>query len=383
MATHGGHFDEIHERRPADNLQSLMRAEYIWRDHYDWLLENGYQLRPRYARGWVLSWKASGKSRLRSEDGYPTGFAAINDALRIPTGSRVALKLLCKSINPFEEDIIRYFSSEEAKKDPRNRCIPLLDVIRPPIQEGEDEFVFLVMPYLEKPWIVFVKLLRVCNSCTSTTQRPGINITRTALGFNFTHAYPSQSSRDFNIHNLMMDCSIGPAKYYTRTQRPPKYYIIDFGLSRQYDASNTAPLEDIIHGGDRTVPEFQTSVDPQNPFWTDVYYAGNLIREAFLDGYPRGAFTRGYRGLEFLRPLVDVMTNKDPSKRPTISEAVERFEKLVNGLSTSQLRSRTASRRANIFIDFSHFLRHWRRRIMYMAKHTPAIPSTTSPTSQS
>ncbi|KAF9546032.1 hypothetical protein CPC08DRAFT_769742 [Agrocybe pediades] len=62
------------------------------------------------------------------------------------------------------------------------------------------------------------------------------------------------------------------------------------------------------------------------------------------------------------------MTNKDHSIRPTISEVVERFEKLANALSTSQLRSRTASRRANIFTDFSHLLAHWRRRIVYMAK---------------
>ncbi|KAF9544086.1 hypothetical protein CPC08DRAFT_716571 [Agrocybe pediades] len=288
MATHGGHFDEIHERRPADNLQSLMRAEYIWRDHYDWLLENGYQLRPRYAPGWVPSWKASGKSRLRSEDGYPTGFAAINDALHIPTGSRVALKLLYKRINPFEEDIIRYFSSEEAKKHPRNRCIPLLDVLCPPIQEGEDEFVFLVMPYVRTFRLPIFDTVGEAVDC----------IRQTLEGLQFLHEHHT-AHRDFNIHNLMMDCSMfpdgfhpaknlhkpdlsGPAKYYTRTQRPPKYYIIDFGRSRQYDANNTTPLEDIIHGGDRTVPEFQTSVDPQNPFWTDIYYAGNLIRETFL-----------------------------------------------------------------------------------------------------
>jgi len=70
----------------------------------------------------------------------------------------------------------------------------------------------------------------------------------------------------------------GPAKFYTRTQRPTKYFIIDFGLSRRYDADNAAPLEDIILGGDKTVPEFQDTSEPQNPFQTDIYYVGSLIR---------------------------------------------------------------------------------------------------------
>jgi hypothetical protein len=72
----------------------------------------------------------------------------------------------------------------------------------------------------------------------------------------------------------------GKAKYKTRTQRPVKYYFIDFGLSRRYEP-DVVPLEDPIRGGDKTVPEFQNSDEPRNPFPTDVYYLGNLIREDF------------------------------------------------------------------------------------------------------
>lgn len=76
----------------------------------------------------------------------------------------------------------------------------------------------------------------------------------------------------------------GNACHRTRTQRPPKYYIIDFGLSLQYDANDETPLEYPVLGGDKTVPEFQNNMDvPLNPFPTDVYYLGNMIREQFLD----------------------------------------------------------------------------------------------------
>ena len=101
--------------------------------------------------------------------------------------------------------------------------------------------------------------------------------------------------------NIMMDGSIlldpwhpcsptrcrdwknGFIRYTTRTERPPKYYFIDFGISRRYDPKDGPPLEDPIWGGDKTVPEFQLSDDACNPFPTDVYYLGNLIRTEFQE----------------------------------------------------------------------------------------------------
>jgi len=74
----------------------------------------------------------------------------------------------------------------------------------------------------------------------------------------------------------------GYARFRKRTQRPPKYYFIDFGLSRRYDASIVKPLEAPIWGGDKEVPEFQNSNEPCNPFATDVFYIGNAIRIEFM-----------------------------------------------------------------------------------------------------
>lgn len=40
----------------------LMGGEVFWRDHYKWLHERGYELRPRYKPGWKPSWlSAKGK----------------------------------------------------------------------------------------------------------------------------------------------------------------------------------------------------------------------------------------------------------------------------------------------------------------------------------
>lgn len=75
----------------------------------------------------------------------------------------------------------------------------------------------------------------------------------------------------------------GTAKNYTRTRKPVRYYFIDFGLSRRYNPAKGPPLSRPIWGADRTVPEFHKSLEPCDPFPTDVYYLGNVIRTVFLD----------------------------------------------------------------------------------------------------
>ena len=72
----------------------------------------------------------------------------------------------------------------------------------------------------------------------------------------------------------------GSAKAYTRTQRPPVYYLINFSLSRQYASRDVT--DGILRRGDRSAPEHQW-IGRCNPFQTDIYYIGNLVRHAFMD----------------------------------------------------------------------------------------------------
>jgi hypothetical protein len=71
----------------------------------------------------------------------------------------------------------------------------------------------------------------------------------------------------------------GKATAYTRTLRPPRYYLIDFGLSRRYLTRDIS--DNPLRGGDKTAPEHQ-SQGSSNPFYTDVYYVGNLVRVEFM-----------------------------------------------------------------------------------------------------
>lgn len=71
----------------------------------------------------------------------------------------------------------------------------------------------------------------------------------------------------------------GRAKRYSRTERPPRYYMIDFGLSRRYPSRDV--LDEPLRGGDKSAPEHGRG-GRCNPFHTDIYYLGNLVRECFL-----------------------------------------------------------------------------------------------------
>ena len=72
-------------------------------------------------------------------------------------------------------------------------------------------------------------------------------------------------------------------KIRTRTEYPVRYYIIDFGLSRQFSPGDKL-VAPVSYGGDKSVPEYK---DParavSNPFAIDVYCLGNMIREWFIN----------------------------------------------------------------------------------------------------
>ncbi|KAH0828802.1 hypothetical protein J3R83DRAFT_3250 [Lanmaoa asiatica] len=187
-------------------------------------------------------------------------------------------------------------------------------------------------------------------------------------------------------NSLKRDYS-GSAKHYTRTQRPPKYYFIDFGLSRRYDLTDADPREEPIWGGDKEVPEFQNSNEPCNPFPTDVFYIGNAIRKDFIEvSHPSVYFPRSIRdhtrqtkpGFEFMKHLVADMVQADPSNRPTVDEVVVRFDEIRAGLSSWKLRSRVVDKEEEKIERVTRSLSHWARRIGFVARGVPAVPTPVS-----
>jgi len=266
----------------------LLDSEHYWRDRQPWLQEHGYLLRARYRPDWKPSWEGTNKNYFQCEDGRALMHPDILDATRISDGSMIMLKRTSKALHPHEADIGQFFSTQPLSSDPRNHCIPIYDVLQDPLEEDSQ---ILAMP-----------LLRSYDDPRFQTIGEALEFFRQVFeGLQFMHEN-HVAHRDIMSLNTMMDPIpmfpelfhprsqdmkrdfSGPVKPLTRTQRPTKYFFVDFGHARKYNPDDGSPLELPLFGGDRTVPEFQEDGydKPYNPFPTDIYYLGNLIREEFL-----------------------------------------------------------------------------------------------------
>ncbi|KAJ7261894.1 kinase-like domain-containing protein [Mycena rebaudengoi] len=371
---------------PAAPLQrALLPDEIFWRDHQIWLQSCGYMLRPRYHPDWIPSWKGSGKLYIYFEDSIflrtvNLKYSHLIDATRTADGTQVTIKKIQKSVPEFaiETEIGLYFSRPPQSTNPQNHCIPTYEVLQVP---DDDQYELIIMPNL-----------RQYDSPRFDTFGEVVEYFRQVFeGVQFMHKH-HVAHRDCQSRNIMMDASRlypngfhpedtsknrnwkGKAKHSTRTKCNPKYYLIDFGLSRMYDPANGPPLEDPIRGGDKSAPEFQGEgyYTLSDPFRTDIYYLGNMIRQEFIEGWE---FTSGKVGFEFMKPLVADMVADDPTKRPTIDEVVTRFDEIRRALSTWKLRSRVRQRNEiAIAAFFVREIPHWSRRLRYILSGISPVP---------
>ncbi|KAH9839162.1 uncharacterized protein C8Q71DRAFT_748236 [Rhodofomes roseus] len=353
----------------------LSSAECIWRDRQPWLEERGYTLRPRYRPDWIPSWKGTDIWSLMCEDGQILIHHNVLDATRISDGTVVMLKSIDSSIHPHEVEIAKTLCSEPLKSDTRNHCVPTIEVLQDPKEEAVS---IIVMPFLQ-----------TYNEPRFQTIGEAVEFFRQALeGLQFMHenriAHSDISPFNIRLGPLPL---YGPtlahpsdarktrdyrkwATPYTRTERPTKYYYVDFGLSRRYNPNDEPPLELPVLGGDKSVPERQGNghVKLGDPFAADVYYLGSCILLEFLVKYS---------GLRFMYELVAGMTMSDPQERLTIDQAVRRFAAVESELPRWQCRQRLVSRKEKEtllqrgFRGFGHLL----RTTSYVLRGLPAVPT--------
>ncbi|KAH0828135.1 hypothetical protein J3R83DRAFT_3810 [Lanmaoa asiatica] len=374
--------------RNKDGTQ-LSEPELWWSKHYSWLRDNGYTLRPRYAPDWVPSWQGTKKSWLMCEDSRGAKYATrILDGTRASDGAFIMLKLVNRRDHPHEIDVARYLSSQTLVTS-ANHCVPVYDVL--PVPDEEDNAI-LVMPllrdYRHPPFGTFGEVIECFRQLFEGLHF--MHMHRVAHRYVLSLVLRSSSfdlvpRSDCTSRNIMMDASrlyidpfhpasplmrrdfSGYARYKTRIERPPKYFLIDFGLSRRYDDSIVKPMEAPIQGGDKEVPEFQNSDAPCDPFPTDVFYIGNAIKKDFVESK---------LGFDFMQPLIADMVQKDPSKRPTMSEVVQRFDAIRVGLSSLKLRSRVVDKGENAYHSVTRGTSHWMRQIGFITRGIPAVPTS-------
>lgn len=241
---------------------------------------------------------------------------------------------------------------------------------------------------------------RVCISCIYTTLR---------MGMSSRYSKPSNistRSRDCTIQNILMEgdgmypqgfhpvwpnaslaCN-GPAKKrFTRTKRPPRYYLTGFETSCYFPPSVTNPLIFPSTEGDSHATEQQDQLSPYDAFPADVYCLGNTIRMFLLGVRPlffqpllflfvpqRETQDCPIYGLQFLMPLLRDMTRPNGNRRPTMEEIVARYDRILDMQSNWSLRSRVVYE-GDKPLSFPRRVHHWGRQILLILQGLSALPT--------
>ncbi|KAI9063468.1 hypothetical protein FKP32DRAFT_1571909 [Trametes sanguinea] len=312
-------------REPKDDVfANLSESELFWQTRFPFLESHGYLLRPRHRPGWIPSWwRAPGVKILQAEDrlGDRPFKPQVIDARRMSDDKLVMIKKIVTGSS--EEELATLLSSTDLRQDPRNHCVPILDVLRDP---EDAQLSYLVMPFLrplDDPEYSTIDEILDC-------------IEQILEGLLFLHDH-GIAHRDCAYPNVMLDAEAmfpqgfhpmaeialpdritRPAPYLSRSHVHAKYYFIDFGISSRFTAQDEDRLvlgEDCI---DPKVPELSDTV-PYDPFKVDVFLAGNMFYKCFL---------QKYSNVGMLEPLVRWMRRSDPSRRPSASQAFWAFRSI-------------------------------------------------------
>lgn len=347
----------------------LLPSEEHWAARYEFLRQSGYLLRPRYRPGWVAPWTLKpGLYHRDFEESINITRESLLDAQRLSDGKTVYLKHVNKT-SP-EVDIGQYFSSDQLRDDPRNHCLPVLDVLTDPT---DPENVILVIPWLRR-----------IDSPQPASVRECVDFVQQTLeGLVFMHEH-KVAHRDCAWGNIMMDGRrLYPAGWHPqrwevlpngksmKSGNPSRtaaggvrYYFIDFGISSQN--------QDEVLGvdGQEPAPELSDNV-PYNPYKLDVYILGMAYRHFLIERYQGG--------LDFLLPLIEYMTPLKPSERPSAAEAFEKWKSIVARLSFLSLSQRLRNKDQGSESGIASFVKDSRYRLSDLWWTSKSTKGSTQP----
>ena len=139
----------------SDEHGDLWMAERFWEEMKPWLETEGYSLWPTTSSNEPIKPCQNEENivHLVCLDHRNIKFANVDlkqrghlmHAKRQKDDTTVALKLIFKSKYPSEVEIGRFFSTALLADDPRNHCVPILDMLSVPGYENLD---IIVMPFL-------------------------------------------------------------------------------------------------------------------------------------------------------------------------------------------------------------------------------------------
>lgn len=181
--------------------------------------------------------------------------------------------------------------------------------------------------------------------------------------------------------NASLACK-GPAKKrFTRTKRPPRYYLTGFESSCYFPPSATNPY----------MPEQQDQLSPYDAFPADVYSLGNTIgmfllgvllsfhavtalTTYFVHVTQRQTQDNSIYGFQFLTPLLQDMTRLKGNRRPTMEEIVARYDGILDMQTSWSLRSRVVYE-GDKPPSIQRRIHHWGKQISFILQGLSALPT--------
>ncbi|KAI8968718.1 kinase-like domain-containing protein [Trametes punicea] len=330
LPTHAFLTDDVLQRYnklTEEGLYNLAGQEFFWQARYQYLLDHGYLLRPRYSPEWRPSWLGTKLDPTYCEDSIMLLHYQVMDATRLSDHELVAIKSFF--MDGEELHIAQFFTSIE---HPANHCVPIREILPDPY---DPELALMVMPYL-----------RPCNNPEFGTVGDVVEfVDQTLEGLLFMHRH-RVAHRDIAVSNIMMDAkslyphghhpirlgytpdTLYPVTALPRAGRGVRYFYIDFGLSQQFcEGSSSYVVGDV--GRDAEVPELSDEV-PYDAFKVDIFSLGNVYSKLFEQ----------YKNVEFLHAIIEPMKRQRPEERPTAEEVLREWEKTRAALSDSLRRWR-------------------------------------------
>ncbi|KAI9507602.1 kinase-like domain-containing protein [Russula earlei] len=297
---------------------NLYTHEVRWRDRQLFLESKGYMLRPRLRPGWTPSWLSTGQEYYTCEDSSRLPFRPLLvDATRISDDKLVYIKEVTTS--DLESRLALILSAID---DPANHSVPIIDTF---VDSDDEAISYIVMPFLrlidDPPFETIAEMLDFVDQLLE--------------GLVFMHSQ-GVAHRDCSLKNILMDASrMFPQGHHpversflhditTVAPRIPRldarvrYYFIDYGISSYFPAGEQRQLVLGRAGRDQDVPELSNTV-PYDPFKVDIFTIGNVLRCEFQNHYSN---------LGFFTPLIENMTQRDPSSRPSAEQALQQWRTL-------------------------------------------------------
>ncbi|KZV62840.1 hypothetical protein PENSPDRAFT_590775 [Peniophora sp. CONT] len=232
-------------------------------------------------------------SALCRDPGLPDNLARARHA---PHGTRIMIKAV--GLRSREAHIVRRLSSPAMRNDPRNHCIPILDIISVPDQDLTllvmEEWSSELMPDTPCCLRLFLRALRSC-----------------VLHMVFLHEHRI-AHLDISLRNLVTDYQ-------------GHYACIDYEASRCFEGVDDPRIH--IDRGTELPPEMERG-EGGDPFAADVWAMGILfLRALHMTG----------RNVPELVPIIRDMLADEPCERPRAPAVLRAFDAMLPSIHPGRL----------------------------------------------